>query len=68
MLQSFIKPFEFRANSDLTNKVAQINLIYVSAHRLLTAQALLFSLSLLAGALLKVALNSFQHLHFDGPL
>ena len=27
MLQSFIKPFEFRANSDLTNKVAQINLI-----------------------------------------
>jgi len=27
VLQIFLKPFEFRANSDLPNKVAQINLI-----------------------------------------
>jgi len=27
MFQIFIKPFEFRANSDLASRVAQINLI-----------------------------------------
>ena len=51
-----IKPFEFRANSDLANEVAHADKFnyHVSAYRLLTAPeaaALLFLLSFLAGAL-----------------